>query len=233
MCGRYALTTNPKQLAEEFQFQEAHLKNFAPRYNIAPSQPVLALVENQGIKPDLFLWGLIPSWAKDPSIGARMINARQETLAEKPSFRGSFRYQRCLIPADGFYEWKVDEAGGKMPYYIRLKSEKPFALAGLWSHWISPDGSEIKSCAIITGAPNALMKPIHDRMPVLIPKENRNIWLDPANHDPKMLAGLLSPYPAEDMEAFPVGRAVNDPRHNTPDCLEPVASGIRERRISG
>lgn len=200
MCGRYSLTVSKKLIAEEFHLQEEHLKSIGPRLNISPSEPVPVILKKKELALDFFVWGLIPSWAKDPSIGSRMFNARTETLAEKPSFKGIFRSQRCLIPADGFYEWKKEDFR-KTCYHIRLKSRRPFSFAGLWSHWIGRDGGEIFSCTIITGEPNELVKSIHERMPVILPPESRGSWLDPQVTDAKSLSSLLRPYPTDEMEA--------------------------------
>ena len=179
MCGRYSLKSDPKKISSEFNIPEKETEKLKPRHNIAPAQPVAALIRDEKIKLDFLNWGLIPSWSKDPSIGARMINARCETLAEKPSFRGLLKSRRCLILADGFYEWKAI-GKKKQPHYIRLKSQDPFCFAGLWSEWASTDGSEIRSCAIITTQPNELMQEIHNRMPVILPREAREEWLDPS-----------------------------------------------------
>ncbi len=169
---------------------------------------------------DVFTWGLVPVWAKDPSIGARLINARSETVEEKPSFRGSFKNSRCLIIADGFYEWRRVGAG-KQPYLIRLKSREPFGFGGLWSHWTGPDGSEISSCAILTTSPNAVMKPIHDRMPVIIPKDRIGEWLDHNRYDPRQLSDFFRPYPDDELETYPVSTLVNSPANDSPACIDP------------
>lgn len=164
-------------------------------------------------------WGLIRSWAKDPTVGNRMINARGETVATKPAFRVALRKRRCLIPADGFYEWKP--AGRrKQPVYIALKSREPFGFAGLWEAWTSPDGQDIKSCTIITTQANEILKPIHDRMPVILTREAERVWLDRTIQDPSLLVPLLAPYPAEKMECYPVSTQVNNPSHDTPECIQ-------------
>lgn len=197
-----------------------------PRYNIAPTQPVPAVLnEWQEGKAQLELvhWGLIPSWAKDPSIGGRMINARAESLAQKPAFRAAFKRRRCLIPASGFYEWKKNPDGKtKTPMYIRMKDGRPFAFAGLWEVWHSEDGSQIKSCAIITGEPNELVKPIHDRMPVILLPQRYRDWLDPNERPADELMSMLKPYPPEQMQAYPVSRMVNNPKNDSPKCIEPM-----------
>jgi putative SOS response-associated peptidase YedK len=222
MCGRFTLTITPEQLQEAIPGLITP-GGITPRYNIAPSQPV-AVVPNDGQnRLDFYVWGLIPSWAKDPSIGSRMINARGETLAEKPSFRSAFRRRRCLIPADGFYEWKQNPSGkGKTPMYIKLKSGEPFAFAGLWENWNSPDGSNILSCTIITTSPNALMEPIHNRMPVILPREVYNRWLEPGEVNPAQLQELIQPYPAEAMTAYAVSTLVNRPENDLAACIQPA-----------
>lgn len=221
MCGRFTLTADPEQLRRAFPWLSIS-HDTAPRYNIAPTQPV-AVVANDGKNQlDYYIWGLIPSWAKDPQIGSRMINARAETLAEKPSFRTAFRCRRCLILADGFFEWQ--QAPGrksKLPMYIQLNSRQPFALAGLWENWHSPDGSQILSCTIITTQPNELMQEIHNRMPVILPAEAYSLWLDPGQPDPASLQALLQPYPAGEMQARPVSYQVNNPANDSPECIAP------------
>lgn len=223
MCGRFTLTIDPADLQDAFYWVDFSNIDFSPRYNIAPTQPI-AVVPNTGEnKLDFFLWGLIPSWARDPKIGSRLINARSETLAEKPSFRAAYRRRRCLILADGFYEWqKVTGSKTKIPTYIRLKSGKPFAFAGLWEVWHSPDGSEILSCTIITTRPNEVLKPIHNRMPIILPPAVYELWLDPAEKTPRQLQHILQPYQSEGMEAYPVSRLVNSPSNDMPDCIQPV-----------
>ncbi len=224
MCGRFTLIADPNDLREAFPWVNIP-EGIGPRYNIAPSQPV-AVIPNDGKNQlDFFVWGLIPSWAKDPAIGNRMINARAETLPEKPSFRNAFRRRRCLIPASGFYEWKqVAGQKSKTPMYIRLKSGKPFALAGLWERWDAPDGSTVLSCTIVTTEPNELMREIHNRMPVILPQEAYKIWLDPAEPPLPSLAGLLQPYPAAEMTAYAVSRLVNSPDNDQPALIEPVGA---------
>jgi putative SOS response-associated peptidase YedK len=220
MCGRFTLTADVNTLQESFPFVEMP-QGMQPHYNIAPTQPV-AVVPNDGRnRLDYFIWGLIPSWAKDPNIGSRLINARAETLQEKPSFRTAFRRRRCLVLADGFYEWKQGERG-KTPMYIRLASGKPFAFAGLWESWNAPDGSNVLSCTIITTQPNELMATIHNRMPVILLEESYSIWLESGEADPQRLAGLLKPYPAAQMQAYPVSPMVNSPKNDLPELIRPV-----------
>jgi len=192
-------------------------------FNIAPTQPVavVRIVRQAGSGRELAVvrWGLIPSWADDPSIGNRLINARSETAAEKPSFRNALRHRRCLIPADGFYEWQAAGQGQrKQPFVIRMKDHKPFALAGLWETWTSADGGVIESCTILTTDANDCLRPIHDRMPVIMAPEDCNRWLDPASPLGEVQA-LLHPFPAEGMESYPVATLVNDPKHETAKCL--------------
>ena len=219
MCGRFTLAVEEGELQAEFQGIDFPTQ-FARRYNIAPSQPVLAIPNDGKHTADFFIWGLIPSWAKDPSIGNRLINARAETLAEKPSFKASFKHKRCLILADGFYEWKpTPGTKAKAPHYIQMKSAKPFSLAGLWAEWQNSDGGELRSCTIITTVPNELMAPIHNRMPAIIQPGDRNAWLDPAVSELEVLARLIRPFPADLMRAFPVSTLVNNPAIDRADCI--------------
>ena len=193
------------------------------RFNIAPTQAVAALrASEEGEREVAWLhWGLVPSWAKDPSMGARLINARSETVAEKPAFRHAFRHKRCLIPADGFYEWRREsEKGPKQPYCIHMEDDRPFAFAGLWAGWEGPDNSFLESCTILTTQPNETLRPIHNRMPVILPEEVYGTWLDPAITDADSLTPLLKPYEASPMEAYPVGKQVNRPTHDAADCIE-------------
>jgi putative SOS response-associated peptidase YedK len=220
MCGRYTLSTSIDKLAEEFDLSGS-LPDLQSSYNVAPTQEVPAVMEgNGGRRLEMLRWGLIPSWADDPGIGNRMINARSETVAEKPSFRRAFKERRCLIPADGFYEWQKTN-GSKQPFYFRMKGWRPFAFAGLWESWYG-DG-EIRSCTILTTAANNLVGEIHPRMPVILPHEVYDLWLDSTVQDRDQLLSLLAPYPTEDMEAHPVSRRVNNPSNNEPQCVESVA----------
>jgi len=221
MCGRYTLRTPVEKLAKEFGLEDSSV-DLPPNYNVAPTQGVAAvLAENGHRRLEVLRWGLIPPWADDPQIGSRMINARAETAHEKPSFRRAFRERRCLIPADGFYEWKRTN-GTKQPYYIHMKEGRPFAFAGLWESWREEGGPEVRSCAILTTRPNALASEIHDRMPVILPAGSREAWLDPEAEKEELLA-LLEPYPEDEMEAYPVSRYVNSPQNNDPHCVEPAA----------
>lgn len=223
MCGRYSISADISKLAEGLGIPPSEIPEFRPRYNIAPQSAVPAIIRERAKAPQIrfFSWGLIPPWAKDPSIAQKWINARQETLAERPSFRGPFRNSRCLIPADGFYEWKR-EGQTKTPYYVRMKSREMFAFAGLWSHWIGADGSEIPTCTIITGEPNELVRPLHARMPVILDPERSRLWLDPERFLPQDLMPLLAPFPAEKMESYLVRSLVNTPRHDSPECILPA-----------
>lgn len=225
MCGRFTAAKKADEIAKTFGLKAGKVPPIAPQYNVSPSSPVLGLyAQGREKRLDYFTWGLVPVWAKDPLIGSRMINARAETVLEKPSFRGPFKNSRCLVVADGFYEWKRT-GQAKQPYFVHLKSGDPFGFAGLWSHWTGPDGSEIKSCAILTTAPNALMRPIHDRMPVILPREHIDEWLDHDCFESVRLAGLLKPYPDEALEAYPVGTFVNSPSNDSPKCVEREGPG--------
>jgi putative SOS response-associated peptidase YedK len=221
MCGRFTLI-RLSDFTNLFPWILPPDSPPPPRYNIAPSQPI-AVVPNVGQpKVDYYRWGLIPHWAKDPSIGNRMINARAETLAGKPAFKAALARRRCLIPADGFYEWK--KAGKKkMPLRISLRSGKPFAFAGLWEIWHDPGGSAIPTCTIITTGPNELMAPIHDRMPAIIPEDRYHDWINPAESPPEAFTALLTPYPAEEMTAQPVSPMINNANAN-PASLDEITS---------
>ncbi|MNR99321.1 putative SOS response-associated peptidase YedK [compost metagenome] len=195
----------------------------APRFNIAPTQAVAVVrADAEGRRLDMLRWGLIPSWVKDAKQAPTLVNARVDTLLSKPSFRGAFRSRRCLIPADGFYEWKTI-LGKKQPMYFSLNEEAPFALAGLWERWEGPDGTVIESCTTLTTEPNAVVSEIHDRMPVIVPPDAYALWLDPRVTDPQRLMPLLASYPAEAMRVHPVSPRVNAATAEGPDCIEPVA----------
>ncbi|RJP49826.1 MAG: SOS response-associated peptidase [Anaerolineaceae bacterium] len=223
MCGRFTLTIDPAEsqdLFGNFTFPT----QFAPRYNIAPSQPILAIPNDARNTADFFSWGLIPSWSKDPTITRRLINARGETLAEKPSFRGSFKYKRCLVPADGFYEWKTqDGQKAKVPYFIFMKDRRPFAFAGLWDEWQSPDGGSLRTCTLITTEPNELMSTLYNRMPVILNQKNYDQWLDPAPQTPERLLPLIKSFPADQMTAYPVSMLINNPGNDRPECIVPIS----------
>jgi putative SOS response-associated peptidase YedK len=219
MCGRYTLRSKRKAIAEEFDLPDVPL--FEPRFNISPNQPVAVtrFDSNEGTRRlDFLKWGLIPSWADDPGIGDHMINARAETAAEKPAFRHAFRTQRCLVVADGFYEWQRQD-GWKRPYFIHMKDARPFAFAGLWEHW-DKGRVPIYSCTLPTTDANEVLAPIHDRMPVIIPRSACGLRLDPGMHDPKRFEPLLVPFPADEMEAYPVSRLVNDSENDVEECVK-------------
>lgn len=219
MCGRYTLKSDGRQVAKVFGLAES--PGLSERYNIAPTQSVPVVLEENGRKLQEMHWGLIPSWADDPSIGFRMINARAETVSEKPSYRSAFKRRRCLVVADGFYEWKKT-ADGKQPYYLRLKHGGPFGFAGLWESWNVEGGEELRSTTIITMEPNEVAAEVHNRMPVILSREFHDVWLDPENNDREELLAMLAPYPAEAMEAYPVSREVNRPANDYPGVLQPV-----------
>jgi len=196
MCGRFVLLTDLSIITETFKIQEIAC-DYKPDNNISPGQQIAAVIHKDNIRLLNFRWGLIPSWTKDPSIGNRMFNARAEAISEKPSFKNAFKKRRCLIIADGFYEWKTD-GKNKIPMQIYMKSKEPFGFAGLFEHWMSPEGQTISSCTIITTEPNELIKPIHDRMPVIVPKHEESAWIDSYNTDYRSLLTILKPYPSED-----------------------------------
>lgn len=198
----------------------------APRYNVAPTQDVSVVLNESPTRLSVVQWGLIPGWAKDPGIGAQMINARAETVAEKPAFRSAFKKRRCFVLADGFYEWRKEGDGKtKTPMYLRLKSGEPFALAGLWEVWNSPEGEPRRTCTIITTEPNELVAPIHNRMPAILPRDAEAAWLD-GSLEPAALMALLKPYPADQMQAHAVSRRVNAPQNDEPALIEPVQTLI-------
>ena len=217
MCGRYSFYVEDKLIRERFGVT-VQTAIYKARYNCAPSQELAVISNDQPGELRFFKWGLIPFWAKDPAIGNRMINAKAETLSEKSSFRNAFRTKRCLVPSDGFFEWKKDR--DKTPYRITLNDGSPFAMAGLWDRWVSADGEIIHSFTIITTSPNELMATIHDRMPVILSPKDEKTWLSP---EPEaVLNALLKPYPAKEMKAFPVSSLVNNPRNDSAEILVPV-----------
>jgi len=222
MCGRFALLTHAETLIQRFGVEKV-IKRPEPRYNIAPSQNVTVVVQRENFQLTEMRWGLVPFWAKDVSIGNRMINTRGETLAEKPAFRSAFKKHRCLVLADGFYEWqKVGKI--KVPTHIRMKNREPFAFAGLYEYWKTKSGQMLESCTIITTTPNELMKPIHHRMPVILSPEDEKKWLNPENQDMEQLLSLLKPYNPELMEAYEVSDFVNSPANQGPLCTQPVGT---------
>ncbi len=221
MCGRFTLAIDRSELLAAFPWLSPP-EQLVPRFNIAPTQPVLAVPNDAQNQANFFLWGLIPSWAKDPKMGNRMINARAETLADKPAFRAAYKRRRCLIPASGFYEWRKEPGSkSKTPMHIRMKSGQPFAFAGLWEIW-HPGDEHLLSCTIITTDANELLTPIHDRMPVILPPDAYEQWLDPQERADGGLRNLLKPYPSDEMEAYPVSTLVNSPANDTPECILPA-----------
>ncbi|ANY72020.1 SOS response-associated peptidase [Paenibacillus ihbetae] len=235
MCGRFTLTVTWEELMMRYLIDPESVSPFhMPRYNIAPTQMVTAIIhDGRSNRIGQLQWGLVPSWAKDPSAGSKMINARSETLEEKPAYRMPFYRKRCLIPADGFYEWQKTDAG-KQPLRISMRSGRIFSMAGLYDTWITPDGQKLSTCTIITTEPNTLMEPIHNRMPVILRPEDEALWLDrsPAleGSDPgassalEPLRELLKPYPAEEMQAHPVSTIVNSVKNDTEECIRSITS---------
>jgi len=221
MCGRFVLDTSGGELAAVYALTA--LPELAPRYNIAPGQPVAAVRAAPSGERELAMlrWGLIPPWAKDASIGSRMINARSETVLEKPSFKGAFRARRCILPASGFYEWER-RGREKIPHYFHLRDGAPMSLAGVWGSWRSPEGETLESCTILTTVANDLVRPLHERMPVLLGDTSVERWLHGAPEEAEALLELLAPYPADQMEAWVVSREVNRPGHDSPECIRPV-----------
>lgn len=219
MCGRYAFFSPAEAVRRTFALDD--VPELEPRYNIAPTQDVPAVRAGpEGARAIAMLhWGLVPKWAKERAIGNRMINARAETLAEKPSFRDAFRKRRCLVLADGWYEWQVAD-GGKQPWFIRLEDARPLAFAGLWERWNDPaDGTMLESCAIVTTDATASIRKIHDRMPVVLPETGWDRWLDPAFSDTALLSELLRPFDAAPLEAWAVSRQVNAPKNQGPELI--------------
>ena len=218
MCGRFTMASPGEAVAELFELPV--VPELAPRWNIAPTQAVAAVRADAAGGRELvgLHWGLVPSWAKERAIGARMINARAETVAEKPAFRAALRARRCLIVADGFYEWQ--KAGArKQPWHIRMRDGRPFAFAGLWERWAAGPDEVLDSCTIVTTTPNGVVAPIHDRMPVILERGDYAAWLDPGQRDPARLQPLLRPHPDVAMEAWPVGLRVNNPANDDASCL--------------
>jgi putative SOS response-associated peptidase YedK len=234
MCGRFTLTTSVRDLAKLFQATPAASPEIQPHYNIPPSVPILAVRQLPGDRQRQLValrWGLIPSWATDASIGNRLINARAESAADKPSFRDAFHKRRCLVLADGFFEWKK-QGGKRQPYLIRMSDGKPFAFAGLWERWQPPEDAPVETCTILTTNANDLVRPLHDRMPAILEPQGYDRWLNPEVHDPKTLTPLLHSFPAEQMTAYPVSSLVNSPRHDDPKCVEAVKMSVSEEQPS-
>jgi putative SOS response-associated peptidase YedK len=221
MCGRFTRHHKPEEIAERFEVETID-EAAVPRYNIAPSQIVPVIRQVDGREMIACKWGLIPYWSKDPKIGNKLINAKGETLAEKASFKSAFAKRRCLIPADGFYEWRTDENNRKLPIYLKLRDNGLFAFAGLWENWRSPEGERLRTFTIVTVEPNELISKIHNRMPAILRPEDEAAWLDPTN-TATGVAHLLKPYPAEEMDYFSVSNAVNSPKIDDPTCILPVS----------
>lgn len=217
MCGRYSLSQSAEVIASAFELEA--VPDWTPRYNIAPTQSVATIVSSPHREFRRLRWGLIPSWAKDIEIGSKLINARAETIAEKPSFRSAFKQRRCLVLADGFYEW-LRQHGKKQPFYFQQLHAEPFAFAGLWEHW-QRDGQTIDSCTIITTQANELLEPVHNRMPVMLDPADYDRWLDPTT-TADSLQSLLRPYTAEAMSGYPVSSLVNRATNDHPDCIKPL-----------
>jgi putative SOS response-associated peptidase YedK len=219
MCGRYTLISAPQAIRALFRYDE--LPNFPPRHNIAPTQPIMIVrVVGSRREAALVRWGLLPSWVKDPTGFALLINARGESVLDKPAFRAAMRRRRCLIPADGFYEWPR-QGGAKRPHYIRRRSGAPMAFGGLWETWIGPNGEETETAAIVTTKANAALTPFHDRMPVILAPENFDAWLDPNIDGPEAMS-LIAPMPNDELEIYPVSAAVNRVANDTPELSQPA-----------
>ena len=220
MCGRFSLSTDTATVTKAFELETPPL--FEPRFNMAPSQPVpcVKVCSESRTRELVHLhWGFVPPWAKDPSVGNRMINARSETVAERPTYRHALRRRRCLVVADGFYEWKK-VGDGKQPHFIYLKSKQPFGFAGLYEHWQDEHGNELDLCTILTCPANEFMAALHDRMPVMIPPEEYEFWLDPDNQNADAIVPFLLPYPADQMAEHTVSSFVNRPGNDAPRCVE-------------
>ncbi|MCL6572363.1 MAG: SOS response-associated peptidase [Bacillus sp. (in: Bacteria)] len=224
MCGRFTLTATFEEIIDRFDIQAfLEEENYAPSFNIAPSQSVLAVINDGKTNRMGFLkWGLIPPWAKDMSIGNKMINARAETIAEKPSFRNAFKKKRCLIIADSFYEWKRHEDKSKTPMRIKMKSDELFAMAGIWEGWKATDGNVLYTCSVITTEPNKLMKDIHDRMPVILRRDDEKTWLNPTSSETNDLIPLLAPFDETLMESYEVSSLVNTSKNNSIELIQKI-----------
>lgn len=218
MCGRFQLSVKGRHISERFNI-EVFDEFYKPNYNSAPSQKLPLITNEEPHKLNYYRWGLIPSWAKDPKIGYKMINTRSETVLEKPSFRTAFKKRRCLVPANGFYEWKKNK--DKTPYRIFLKNEEIFSMAGIWETWYDAEKRPVHTFSILTTTPNELMKDIHDRMPVILPREFESVWLN--EPDDQKLKELLHPFNADKMDAYPVSGQVNSPANNGPELVVPVS----------
>jgi putative SOS response-associated peptidase YedK len=223
MCGRFSNKSSSEKIKREFNVTE--VPTVAPRYNIAPTQNIIAINQEAGEREaKTFKWGLVPSWAKDTLIGARLINARSETVTEKPSFREAFKRRRCIIPADGFYEWQ--RAGGrKQPYYFSMKDGRPFGFAGLWDRWKTPEGGVLETCTILTTGANEKVTVVHERMPVILSPSDYDLWLDEDVRKLELLKELFRPYPSAEMSSYPVSTLVNSIRNDGAELIERVSTG--------
>jgi putative SOS response-associated peptidase YedK len=222
MCGRFSNRTPAEKIKEEFRVEE--VPSIDARYNIAPTQKILGISQESNEREAvLFKWGLVPSWSKDPSMGARLINARSETVHEKPAFRESFKRRRCIIPADGYYEWQRT-GGRKQPYYFIMRDERLFGFAGLWDRWKSPEGEILETCTILTTEANEKARDIHDRMPVILSASDYDLWLDEDVCKLELLKELFRPYPSEEMSAYPVSTLVNNVRVDRAELIEQLAN---------
>ena len=219
MCGRYTLTVDPAELMDRFELTTTDVVA-TPRFNIAPTQPVAVIYNESPQTLSSARWGLIPFWSKDPSIGSRMINARGETVAEKPAFRNLLKKRRCLVLADSFYEWRKNDDGSKTPMRLMLQSGQPFAFAGLWDSWNTPEGAALRTCTIITTSPNNLAAQVHDRMPVILSPTDEKSWLTSGPEELPFLQSLLKAYPAELMKAYPISSRVNSPKNEDATLIE-------------
>ncbi len=220
MCGRFEIHSAIEIIAEIFGIADWDLE-YPPHYNIAPSQDILIVVNDGKRRLIKSRWGFVPSWSQDLDASYKMINARAETVASSKAFKSAFEKQRCLVVADGFYEWRK-EGTTRKPFYVRLKSHKPFGFAGLYNVWISPDGEPLTMSTIITTGANQLVMPIHERMPVIASADEYDLWLDPRVQDSSVLPRLLNPYPSEEMELFPVTPKVNSFKFDSPESIEPL-----------
>jgi putative SOS response-associated peptidase YedK len=222
MCGRYTLATQLDLLADRFGFETGSV-SYQPRYNVAPGQDMPVVISDGGGRLAMMRWGLVPYWAREESIGYRMINARAETLAEKPSFKKSLQSRRCLVLADGFYEWRKQLPGKrKTPMRFVLRNRRPFGFAGLWDSWRQPDGEPLRTFTIITTSANEIVRPVHDRMPVILRPEDEDLWLNGESEGSEVLTNLLRPFAAELLEAYEVSWEVSSPSNDSPACIEPV-----------
>jgi putative SOS response-associated peptidase YedK len=235
MCGRYTITSAPEAIRALFRYPEQ--PQFPARYNIAPTQPIpiIRLIDGQRHFA-LMRWGLMPSWVKDPANFALLINARGESVCDKPAFKNAMKYRRCLIPADGFYEWQAKGSGAKQPFYIHARSGEPLAFAGLWETWTGPNGEEVETAAIVTTRANGTLAPLHDRMPVIVPPEAFDLWLDCTNVDARTAEALIAPAPDDQFEFWPVSTMVNRTANDNPALMqrgaaEPPTTPVRRAPV--